>query len=163
MSEQTTREALRAAEFFRDISDEDLQGLAKIARIVEFPIDSEVFHEFDAAKDVYVIASGEVTLVTLAPKHGWRQLMRVGPGDLMGWSSLVGRDYLSDTACTLAPTKAIAINGEKLLEFCRTHPQFGFEFMHRATKVLAERLSATRSQIREITGCEMSTEPIESD
>lgn len=163
MSDQTAREALRAVGFFHDIAEEHLDRLAEIARVVEFPAESEMFHEYDTAKDVYVIITGQVSLVTLAPKFGWRQLMKVGDGELVGWSPLLGRDYLSDTARTVKPTTAIAIDGETLLAFCREHPQFGFEFMHRAANVLAQRLSATRSQIREISGFELPTEPIESD
>ena len=147
MSEQTNLEALRAVEFFHDIADEHLERLASLSRLVEFQANGEVIHEFDAAKEVYVIISGRVSLIIFAPKLGWRKLMEVGEGDLIGWSPLVGRDRLTDSARTLEPTKALAIDGESVLALCREHPEFGFELMHRAAKVLAQRVSATRTQL----------------
>ncbi len=163
MSDQTPREALRASTFFQGISDDDLDRLAEIAQIIDFPTDSEVFHEFDAARNVYVIVKGKVSLITLAPKSGGQQLMCVADGELIGWSPLLGREYLSDTACTLSPTTALVIDGEKLLAFCEEHPTFGYQFMHRVASVLAKRLSATRAQLREMSGFRQPKGPIESD
>jgi CRP/FNR family transcriptional regulator, cyclic AMP receptor protein len=163
MSDQTILDALRGVAFFHDLADAQLERLAEIARLVEFPADSEMFHEYDTAKDVYVILSGKVSLVIFTPKFGWRQLAELGAGELIGWSPLVGREHLFDTAKALVPTKALAIDGEKLLALCKADPTFGCEFMHRAAKVLAQRLGATHSQLREITGFDLPSVPLESD
>ncbi len=163
MSEQTNLEALLATEFFHDIDADHVKRLAKIARPMEFPADSEVFHDYDTAKDMYVIISGRVSLILFAPKFGWRKLMEVGDGQLIGWSPLVGRDHLTDTALTLEPTKVLAIEGERVLALCKADPQFGFDFMHRAAKVMAQRVSALRSQLMEISGFELPAVQIESD
>lgn len=163
MSDPTILEALRNLEFFHDIDDEDLKRLAEIARVLEFPADSEMFHEYDTARDVFAIVSGQVSIVIFTPKYGWRELVQVGAGELIGWSPLVGRDRLFDTAKAVAPTKALAFDGQKLLALCRENSAFGFEFMHRAAKVLAQRLGATHSQLREITGVKLPSEQPESD
>lgn len=163
MSDQTILDALRGVAFFHDLTDDQLGRVAEISRLVEFPADSEVFHEYDTAKDVYVILSGKVSLVIFTPRFGWRQLAELGAGELIGWSPLVGREHLFDTAKALAPTKALAIDGEKLLALCKSDPTFGCEFMHRAAKVLAQRLGATHSQLREVTGYDLPSVPLESD
>lgn len=163
MSDPTILERLRNIEFFQGIADEDLEQLAKIARHVEFPSQHDIFREHDTAKEVYVITSGEVSLVICEPGVGCRQLMQVGAGGLVGWSPLVGRHRLSDTAHTLEPTEAIAINGEEVLALCRADPPFGFEFMHRTAIALAERLSATRLQLMKISGFQLPNVQIESD
>ncbi|REJ88508.1 MAG: Crp/Fnr family transcriptional regulator [Planctomycetota bacterium] len=163
MSNPTTLEALRRLEFFHDIAEDDLSRLAEIAREVEFPADSEMFHEYDTARDVFAVVSGKVSIAVFTPKFGWRQLVEVGDGELIGWSPLVGRDRLFDTARAITPTKALAFDGRKLLDLCRENPAFGFEFMHRAAKVLAQRLGATHSQLREITGVKLPSEQLESD
>ena len=89
--------------------------------------------------------------------------MEVGAGELIGWSPLVGRLRLSDTAHTVTATSAIAVNGERLLALCDEHPQFGYAFMRRATQVLAGRLSATRLQLLKMTGNVLPAVQIESD
>jgi len=163
MSDEALVKLLRSVEFFRDIADKHLGKLAGIGRAVDYPAHSIIFREHDAAKDVFVIVSGRVSLIICTPKVGCRELMEVGEGALIGWSPLVGRDRLSDTARTLEPTKTIAIDGEGVLALCRQEPQFGFEFMHRATMVLAQRLSATRLQLLEMGGSQLPDVQIESD
>src|SRR5262245_33280471 len=89
---------LRPVEFFHDIADEYLQRVAAISKIVEFPARQDIFHEHEPAKEIYFIISGRVSLVICAPPLGCRQLTEVSEGELIGWSPLVGRSRLSDTA-----------------------------------------------------------------
>jgi hypothetical protein len=49
------------------------------------------------------------------------------------------------------------------MEFCRSNPTFGFEFMRRAACVLADRLSATRLQLLEHGGYRLPCVQPESD
>jgi len=163
MSDPSIVETLRGVAFFRDIADEHLQQVAEIARPEEFPARTEIFREHEKAKDIYIIISGRVSLVICQPKVGCRQLTEAGGGDLVGWSPLVGRARLSDTAYTLEPTKALAVDGDQMLMLCKENPEFGFEFMQRAAQVLAERLSATRLTLLELSGNSLPDIPIESD
>jgi CRP-like cAMP-binding protein len=155
--------ALRNVEFFRGISDEHLKRLAAIATSVEFPAHHDIFLEHEPAEDVYFITSGQVSLVICAPGVGCRQLTEVSAGELIGWSPLVGRSRLSDSARTRTPTKAIAMNGQRILALCAEDPQLGFEFMHRAAQTLAERLSATRLLLLKLSGVHFPEVQIESD
>jgi CRP-like cAMP-binding protein len=154
---------LRGVEFFRDIADEYLQRVAGISKIVEFPARHDIFREHEPAKDVFIIISGRVSLIISAPPVGNRQLMEVSDGELIGWSPLVGRSRLSDTARTLTPTKTIAMDGEQILSLCAKDTRFGFEFMHRAAQTLASRLSATRIQLLKMGGEHLPQVRIESD
>ena len=163
MSDPTVFETLRSMDFFSGIADEHLERFAEIAELVEFQPHRVVFHQEDPAKHVYLIVSGRVVLIRRDPVVGCRELMTVSDGDLIGWSPLVGRRQLSDTARTLTATKAFALDGEQVLAFCREEPQFGFEFMHRAAQVLAERPDATRLQHLRMSGRQLPDVQIESD
>ena len=154
---------LRPVEFFHDIADEYLERVAAISKIVEFPARQDIFREHEPAKDIYFIISGRVSLVICAPPLGCRQLMEVSEGELIGWSPLVGRSRLSDTARTLTPTKAIAMDGQRILSLCAEDPKFGFEFMHRAAQTLASRLTATRIQLLKMGGAHFPPVQMESD
>src|SRR5436305_2941818 len=127
---------LRGTEFFNDLGDDHIHRVIAISKQVEFPTRHIIFREDDPAKDVYVLLTGRVSLVFCAPKTGCRQLMEVGPGELLGWSPLVGRVRLSDTAHTLTPCTALAFNADEMLKLCADNPRFGFEFMHRAAQTL---------------------------
>jgi CRP/FNR family cyclic AMP-dependent transcriptional regulator len=163
MSEQAIMEAFRSVEYFHGIADEHLERLAKISRLVEYPANTDIFREYEEAKDVYAIVSGKVSLVICTPNTGCRQLMEATDGELIGWSPLVERPRLSDTARTLTSTKAIAIDGHKILELCDEDHEFGYQFMRRAAKVLANRLSATRLQLLDIGGGRLPQIALESD
>lgn len=164
MSEPSIITALREVKYFHGIPAEHLERLAPIASFVEFPAQRAIFKEREPAKDIFVVVSGEISLVIYTPKTGHRQLTTVSAGDLIGWSSLLtGRQRLYDTAHTLTPTTVISIDGEEMLRYCEKHPEFGFEFMKRAAAVLADRLSATRLQIIDICGGRLPQAQIESD
>ncbi len=163
MSETQVFELLSGAEFFRGMADDHLERLAGISKFVEFPARVDIFREHEPAEDVFVIMSGRVSLIICTPKVGCRQLMVVHPGEMISWSPLVGRTRLTDTAHTLEPTTAISIDGARILALCAEHPEFGFEFMHRAAKALAERLSATRLQLLDFCGVSLPKYQIESD
>lgn len=163
MSEQATIEALRGVEFFHGLSEEHLARLASVCRLEEYPAQADIFHEYEEAKDVYAIVNGRVSLVICTPATGCRQLMEAGAGDLIGWSPIVERPRLSDTARTLAPTTVVAIDGHRVLEICEEDHELGYEFMRRAAKVLAKRLSATRLQLLEVSGVRLPAVALESD
>jgi CRP-like cAMP-binding protein len=162
MAGATTIEQLRDTKFLQGIDDRYLSELAPLCRQEEFARQTTVFEEYDRAKDVYFIVDGQISLA-ICDSKGCRQIALVGMGELMGWSPLIGRTRLFDTARTLSPVKMLVVDAADLLEFCRTHAEFGFEFMRRAACVLAERLSATRIQLLEIGGIHLPEFQIESD
>jgi CRP-like cAMP-binding protein len=163
MTGKSIIEKLRTSAFFTEIEDEDLNKLVELCREVDFPAHHTVFKEYEPAKSVYVILSGEVSLAICDQKKSCRQIGSVQAGDLMGWSPLVGRSRLYDTAHTVTPVKALEFDGNKLMEFCASNPSFGFRFMHRAACTLAERLSGTRLQLLELGGVHLPEFQLESD
>lgn len=155
--------ALRGSPFFSGFADDQLRRLAELGRIEDFPARKTVFEEYDLAKDVYVILSGQISLAICEPEDKCKQIAVVHPGDLMGWSPLVGRARLYDSAHTLTPVQALAFDGEELMKFCAANPAFGFQFMHRVACTLAERLGGTRLQLLEMSGIHLPEFPTESD
>lgn len=154
---------LRQSPLLREIAEEHLEKLAEICREVEFPARHTVFEEYEPAKAVYVVVSGEISLALCDPKKSCRQIATVRSGELLGWSPLVGRARLYDTARTVTSVKALEFDGIRLMQFCETHPSFGFALMQRVAQTLSERLSATRLQLFELSGANLPEFPLESD
>lgn len=163
MTTTNVLEALRSSPFFSGCADDHLKRLAELGRIEEFPARATVFEEYELAKEVFVILSGQISLAICEPEEKCKQIAVVHAGDLMGWSPLVGRARLYDTAHTLTPVRALAFNGEELMKFCAANPAFGFQFMHRVACTLAERLGGTRLQLLEMSGVHLPEFPTESD
>lgn len=154
---------LRSSDLFRDIDDDHLESLAEICREVDFPARHTVFEEYDLAKSVYIILSGEIYLAVCDHSNSCRRIASVHAGELMGWSPLVGRARLYDTARTVTPVKALQFDGEKLMQFCASNPAFGFKFMHKVACTLAERLSGTRLQLLDLCAAQLPEFQPESD
>jgi CRP-like cAMP-binding protein len=163
MSDQTKVEKLKKLKIFEDFDQKQLEKLAPLCEEVEYPARTNIFNQYDPATDVYAIVGGEVSLVYCDQKVACRQLGLVKAGEMMGWSPLVGRRLLSDTAHTNTPVTALRFDGDKMLEFCQQNPEFGFEFMRRTAVTLAERLSATRMLLMEVHGMHLPEVQVESD
>ena len=163
MSSTTAFEELQKSNFFSDVSADDLKKLAELCRIVEFPPQKKVFEEYAFAREVYVIVSGEISLAICEPEVSCRQIAVIRAGELMGWSPLVGRARLYDTARTMTPVKALAFDGQELMKFCTANPSFGFQFMHLVACTLAERLSGTRLRLLELSGAYLPEFQMETD
>jgi CRP-like cAMP-binding protein len=144
MMNMNLAETLKEVEFFRGLPDQYLEELASIAREVEIPAYHDLFQEDNAAKTAYVIVSGRVSLEIWTARLGHRQMMEVADGDFIGWSPLLQRSWLFDTARTLTRTRAVAFDGARMLALCMLDTRFGFELMRRVADVLAQRLAATR-------------------
>lgn len=162
MAETDTLKLLQEHNFFRDIDAAHLRSLAKMCKLASFPARTKIFGEFDRAKDVYFLTEGQIALA-ICDNTGCRQITVVGKGDLMGWSPLIGRSRLFDTARTASKVEAVVFDGEELVAYCKSNPDFGYEFMRRAAVVLADRLSDTRVQLLKLSGMQLPEFGLESD
>ena len=163
MTTESKLDKLRSSAFFKEFPPEYFEQIVDFGREVDIPARTTVFKESDLAKDVYVILSGEVSLAICDKEDACRLIGTVRQGDIMGWSPLVGRPRLYDTARTVTEVTALALDAQKLLEFCSANPKFGFKFMHRVACVLSERLSGTRLQLLEMSGVHLPKVQLESD
>lgn len=152
MAESSTMERVTGSRFFENLSPDLYAGLEAICREVDIPARTTIFEEYDRAKDVYVVLSGEVSLVICEKEDSCRQIAVVGKDDILGWSPLLDRTRLFDTAVSLTPVKALVFDGKALLDFCEANPSFGFQFMRKAAAALATRLSGTRIQLLQMCG-----------
>ncbi|MEE9513424.1 MAG: Crp/Fnr family transcriptional regulator [Anaerolineales bacterium] len=144
MTSKLVLNALRSMDFTQDLAPKQLEKLASIATYVTFSEGAAIFREGDGSELVYLILEGEVSLLTQVPGHGQVTVLTIGPGQLLGWSSLFPPQKKTAGAQTNAPTKAIAINAVQLHELCTTDHDIGFEVMSRVAQVISNRLSAAR-------------------
>lgn len=140
-------QALQAIEFTKDLEDKQLEKLASIATFVTFSEGAMIFREGDASDLVYLIETGEVDLLTQVPGHGQVTILTLGPGQLLGWSSLFPPERKTAGAKTLQATRAVAINATKLRELCEVDHVLGCRIMWRVAEVISNRLRAARTQL----------------
>jgi CRP-like cAMP-binding protein len=68
----------------------------------------------------------------------------------MGWSSLLGHAGKTFQARSLEPVRAIGFDATRLRQVWEQDPAFGYQFMVRLLKVVAQRLQAARLQLLDL-------------
>lgn len=149
-SNEIVLQSLQTIAFTKDLEKEQLEKLASIATYVTFSEGTTIFKEGDVSDLVYLIESGEVDLLTQVPGHGQVTILTLGPGQLLGWSSLFPPERKTAGAKTRQPTRAIALNATQLRELCQVDHDLGCDIMFRVAQVISTRLRAARAQLLDI-------------
>lgn len=160
MSRNVLTRTLEKLQFLQDMSPDYLERIADIAKILDFDEHDTVFREGDPAENLYLIVNGSVSLEVCAAGTGCRQILTLGPGELLGWSAMLGGSCYTARARTPQAACLVQINVVELLKLCDQDPRFGYDLMRRTAIALAKRLSATRMQLVNVYGNEM---PVESE
>jgi CRP-like cAMP-binding protein len=150
MSDKSLVKKLQGISFLHDIDPAHLEQIAGIAEARVYDASDILFHEGEPAEYVYFVVTGKIML-ELSPSTIYRKnLMSVGPGEMLGWSAFVEECNYASTGVVVAPTQLIRIEGKHLRAICDKDPEFGYDFMHRVMRALAKRLTTTWSQLAHI-------------
>jgi CRP/FNR family cyclic AMP-dependent transcriptional regulator len=147
MNTKVLAQTLKEIRFMYGINAQYLEQIAAIAETRVLDEHDVVFREGQTAHSLYLVAAGKVSLQICRGGAGTKQIVTVGPGELLGWSSLSDRPEFAATAIVLERTHVIQIDGPKLRALCEADPRFGYEFMRRTMLALAKRLTATWTQL----------------
>jgi len=124
-----------------------LKQLAMLAKLLEYEGDDLIFAEGEPEGLIYLVLKGDVALKIKVPDSEGVQVHRVRPGELLGWSPLLGRKSMTATAHALSRCRLAAINADRLLAAMENDPRFGMEVFRCLAVALAERLHATRHHL----------------
>ena len=150
MDTKNLSDTLSEIQFLQGISTQFLEQIAAIAETRDFDEHDVVFREGQNANSLYLVAAGKVSLQVCRGPAGTKQIVTVGPGELLGWAALSDQRQFAATAIVLERTHVIRIDGPKLRAICDSNPRFGYEFMRRTMLALAKRLTATWTQLSDL-------------
>ena len=148
--------ALRGMRFLHDIEDQHLEALAPLAELRKFAPGTVLFREGQSHPNIYLMIEGSVALDF---RFSNRVLQTVGPGELLGWTPILGQAEMTATARVLEPTQAVAIRASQLIALCEHNPRFGFEFMRQTARALSRRLNNTKLQLLDVYSQTQQTTP----
>lgn len=150
MTPETIPKTLAELEFTRDLTPEQREKLAAMAFEVNFPEDFVIFRERDPGELLYLITKGKVALTITVPGKGRVNILTLGPGQPLGWSSLFPSSQKTASARTVTPVEALAFNAAQLRETMDEDNALGYALLWRIADVIAQRLRATRLQLLDI-------------
>ena len=109
-----------------------------------------LFEAGDEATTLYILERGEIALEVAIPGPETRELMRLAPGQVFGWSAILGRHLETATARATAPSEVIVIDAKALLASIESNHRLGVDLYRTLAGVIASRLFATRMQMLDL-------------
>jgi CRP-like cAMP-binding protein len=141
------KDKLIKTSLFYDLTDEQLDSLARLAVPCNFSIDEMLFEQNQYAEFLYIVLSGEIS-IRFKPEDGEEiTVSRVSELGICGWSSVLGRAIYTSAAICSKPCETLRFRGRELQKLCESFPDTGIIIMERLAAVIAERLSNTNEQI----------------
>lgn len=142
---KTLDELIAGHPFFKTISPRHLPTISGAAQEKVFEPGERIAKRRDFANQFFVIEEGKVELQYTAGAPIPIQIVEAG--EVFGWSWLFPPFTWHFQARALERTRAIVLNGAKLLILCETNHSLGYELMRRVAEVVIQRLQATRKQV----------------
>jgi len=147
MDKANLSKVLAKLHFSSQLPESVQEKLAASAKVQKFPAGTVLFRENARNDDLMIIWVGRVALDIHVPEHGNIRIMTVEPGEVVGWSALLGGGKMTTSATALEDTQVVAFSAEGLQSACESNHSFGYFLMNKVAVSVAERLLDTRLQL----------------
>lgn len=127
-----------------------LDELAATSNVQQLPGGTVLFREGGTSENLYLIRDGRIALEMNVPGRGAVRILTVGPGEMVGWSSLLDGGKMTANAVAAEDTDLVVAPANKLRELCEANREFGYHLMHQMADALSKRLVATRLQLLDL-------------
>jgi CRP-like cAMP-binding protein len=124
-----------------------VKKIAQAAQLQEYQAGDEIFREGDHSPCIYIVLKGEVGLEFRVSRLGTVHVLTVGPGELLGWSPLLGGAPMTATARAETRCRLAALDAAQINALAEQDTRFGMEFFRSTSAALAQRLYAARTEI----------------
>ena len=146
-----TVEAMKKADVFSRLSEEDLTELAKLCRYEEFEAGTTIFRQDTAATDMYVVEDGLVSIMLELGPTDRRQIQAVSDFGCFSWPAMVPPYNHVCTAKALEKTRVLAFDGKQLRELINVNPRLCAEVLAGVAYVMAQKLRMSFTQLMGVT------------
>jgi CRP/FNR family cyclic AMP-dependent transcriptional regulator len=141
----TTYDLLRQQPFLAGLTDWQLERLARHGRRAVLPAGTTICRTGEWADRLWLIVTGEVAVREPAADGSAVTVETLGPGAVVGWSSMVPPYRSRFDATPGAHTLAVEFDGTALREMCERDPLMGYVVVRALLVVLADRIDTHRS------------------
>jgi toluene monooxygenase system ferredoxin subunit len=166
------KKILTGFSFFSDVDSDTLEAIAKKGEIQEFGAGDVIFQYQEPSTHLYGLLEGEVDLVlvfkdkvlktdieyeeaiqaTMVDEEKEIIVDTVAPGQVFGWSSVVGSGKRTVTAECSEASRIIAIPADELKAMFDKDHTLGYIVMKRLSEIIARRLRNRTDKLIEAWG-----------
>lgn len=148
---QTLEPTLAEHPFFKGLEPKYLKLITGCASNVRYDHRGEyIFREGEPASHFYIIRQGKVALEVFAAQRGPITIETIEAGEVLGWSWLFPPYRWHFSARIIEPIRAIILDGICLRNKGEEDHDLGYELMKRVSRIMMERLQATRLQLLDV-------------
>lgn len=146
------RKIITEKPFFKGLDEDQVQTLVECASLNHLKKDQFLFKVGEEAKNFYLINYGMVALQLHTAGRGLITIQTLIDGDIVGWSWLFPPYKWNFDAQALENTELVVFDAKPFLQKCETDLKLGYEIQRRFSRVMLERLQATRFQLLDLYG-----------
>jgi CRP-like cAMP-binding protein len=114
------------------------------------PAGQRLFEEGATANRFWLIDAGQVTLDAMVPGQGRVIIEALGRGDVVGLSWLLPPYQWRFGAITTQPMQAFEFDAHAVRRACDNDPALASELSQRFSRVVVQRLQATRARLLDV-------------
>jgi CRP/FNR family transcriptional regulator/CRP/FNR family cyclic AMP-dependent transcriptional regulator len=137
---------LSAVPLFASLGEQELRELAEACRVRSFRAGEILFHEGDAGHTLYLLQSGHVKILRVAPDGKETILHLAAPGEWLGELALLDGLPRSATAEALEAVETVAVSREGFLAMLDRCPHLAVTVARR----LAETVRRLNEQVQDV-------------
>jgi len=134
---------------FADFSREEYAPIERLCEEVFYPYDTELAFDGEDAKFVFLLRKGRTELIARHPRTGRKVVIAAkGPGETMGFSSLVQPYQLTFTIRCLEDCHLFRIPRARLFQEQRRNPALFEKLRHRIAKLVFPNLEKALDKLQ---------------
>jgi CRP/FNR family cyclic AMP-dependent transcriptional regulator len=138
---------LKCCRIFTELNDRELEEVAKLGTVEKRGAGSRVVTEGSDAAAVYLIKKGKVS-VRMKSRDGHEVMVdELGPGDLVGWSAVLGHKAFRADVWTVEDSELIVVDGAGLQKLFEQNNHIGYRAVRIIAEVVASRLENLRAKL----------------
>jgi CRP-like cAMP-binding protein len=142
---------LAGLELFGGLPEDDLKKIASLSHELDFPAQTSIFSPEKSAESILLLLKGTVGLTVHASPLAEPVTISVlnTPGQVFGFASVLGQTHHNSSALAVTDVRALAIDGDRLMDFLAAKPETGLIVMKRIAAVISRRLGTMRQLLLE--------------
>jgi CRP/FNR family transcriptional regulator len=142
---------LRGVTVFGELTDYELENIAKLAQVRTYEPDHRVFAEGALARRMFVLLDGEVEIrIRQARDSEQITVDTINKNEIFGWSALTQPYSLTAAAWVTKKSTVVGISGDLLRDLFEKNNHIGYLVMKGAASVISGRLMRNRVKMLEL-------------
>lgn len=133
--------------FFEKLDERYLELITGCASNMRIKAGEFLFREGEDARHFFIIREGTLKLEVLIPGQGEIVVQTIHEGEVVGWSWLFPPYRWHFSGCAVTPLRLLVLDGECLRGKFDYDHSLGYEFLKRFSRIMMDRLHATRLQL----------------